>query len=805
MAEAGSSEPMHSPKCGQIGRGNADAASAAQAQRFQLLADSVPGVVYLCRHDATFSLLYLNDRVQDLTGFPKEEFLQNRLRLIDLQHPDDAPAIRSGIAHALSEQRAYHLTYRLRHCTGAWRWVEEFGRGVFDDAHEHVLFLQGFLSDVTERKQAEEALRESRSMLQLVLDNIPARVFWKDRHSVFLGCNRVFAADAGGASPEDIIGKTDYDLAWKREEAEFFRACDRRVMDSNQPEHHIIEPQLQADGKQAWLDTHKVPLHDATGRVVGILGTYEDITERKRAEDQLLRERRLFIGGPVVVFRWLAAPEWPVEYVSPNVAGIFGYAADDFLAGRIRYATAIHPEDRARVASEIESYIQAGVACYEQNYRIVRPDGRVRWLDDFTVVVRDEGGQVAHFDGYVLDVTERRRTEEQQRRLETRIQQSQKLESLGILAGGIAHDFNNLLVGVLGNAGLALLELPPDSPARATIGRIEVAAQRAADLTQQMLAYSGRGKFITDTLDLSRLVEEIAHLLRVSISKKAALQFELAPQLPPVRGDATQIRQVVMNVITNASDALGNRNGAIVVSTGVKQADRAYLQTTQLGDNLPEGCYVSVEVSDTGCGMDAETLSRMFDPFFTTKFSGRGLGLSAVLGIVRGHRGALRVDSAPGRGTTFQVLFPSGETAGPSREALEGGLTMPEPSWHGTGTILVVDDEEAVRTVARMALERFGFEVLTADDGPAALEVFTAHADRIVAVLLDLTMPQMSGEEVFQELHRLRPDVPVILSSGFNEQDAVTGPPGAGPAAFVQKPYRPLELIDKLRAVLKAK
>jgi two-component system, cell cycle sensor histidine kinase and response regulator CckA len=796
---------MQSPKCGQVGRGKAEAASAAQAQRFQLLADSVPGVVYLCRHDATFSLLYLNDRVQDLTGFSKEEFLHDRLRLIDLQHPDDAPAIRSGIAHALSEQRAFHLTYRLRHCTGAWRWVEEFGRGVFDDAHEQVLFLQGFLSDVTERKQAEEALRESRSMLQLVLDNIPARVFWKDRHSVFLGCNRVFAADAGGESPEDIIGRTDYDLAWKREEAEFYRACDRRVMEADQPEYHIIEPQLQADGKQAWLDTHKVPLHDARGQVVGILGTYEDITERKRAEDQLLRERHLFIGGPVVVLRWLAAPEWPVEYVSPNVAGVFGYAADDFLAGRIRYATAIHPEDRARVASEIESYIQAGVACYEQNYRIVRPDGSVRWLDDFTVVVRDEGGQVVHFDGYVLDVTERRQAEEQQRRLETRIQQSQKLESLGILAGGIAHDFNNLLVGVLGNAGLALLELPPDSPARATIERIEVAAQRAADLTQQMLAYSGRGKFITDTLDLSRLVEEIAHLLRVSISKKAALRFELAPHLPPVRGDATQIRQVVMNVITNASDALGNRNGDIVVSTGVKHADRAFLQTTQLGDNLPEGCYVSVEVSDTGCGMDADTLSRMFDPFFTTKFSGRGLGLSAVLGIVRGHRGALRVESAPGRGTTFQVLFPSGETAGPSREALEGGLTMPEQSWHGTGTILVVDDEEAVRTVARMALERFGFEVLTADDGPAALELFTAHADRIVAVLLDLTMPQMSGEEVFQELHRLRPDVPVILSSGFNEQDAVSGAPGDGPAAFVQKPYRPLELIDKLRAVLKTK
>ncbi|MBZ0252479.1 MAG: hypothetical protein K8I02_03985, partial [Candidatus Methylomirabilis sp.] len=248
------------------------------------------------------------------------------------------------------------------------------------------------------------------------------------------------------------------------------------------------------------------------------------------------------------------------------------------------------------------------------------------------------------------EVAERARMEEERRGLEARIQQTQKLESLGVLAGGIAHDFNNLLMGVLGNAGLALMEMSPEAPGRESVRLIETAAQRAAELTNQMLAYSGKGRFVIERLDLSRLVSEMAHLLHVSISKRAALNLRTPAGLPPIEGDAAQIRQVVMNLITNASDALGDGTGTISVTTGRCAADAGYFDRSFIKDDLPEGEYVFVEVSDTGCGMDGETAAKIFDPFFTTKFAGRGLGLAAVLGIVRGHRGAVRVYSEPGRG-----------------------------------------------------------------------------------------------------------------------------------------------------------
>ncbi|MFH0983504.1 MAG: PAS domain-containing protein [Planctomycetota bacterium] len=790
-------------------RQQTEAALRASERRFPLLAENIPGVVYLCRNDRRYTMRYLNDAVEVLTGYPKEEFLEDRVSFADLYHPDDAPNVYGQVDQALAEKRPFHLVYRIKHRSGEWRWVEEFGTGVFEEESGELLFLEGFLSNITERRGAEEALRESRQMLQLVLDTIPARVFWKDRNSVYIGCNQLFAKDAGLRLADEIPGKTDYDLAWKQEETEFYRECDRRVMGADQPEYHIIEPELQADGTHAWLDTNKIPLHDAEGKVVGILGTYEDITERKRAEEQLLRERRLFMGGPVVVFRWVAARGWPVEYVSPNVACLLGYTAEDFMSGRVLYAAIIHPDDLERIAEEVARHSREAVPCFEQDYRIIRPDGGVRWLYDFTVVARNEQAQITHYEGYVLDVTERRRAEEEQRRLEARIQQAQKLESLGILAGGIAHDFNNLLVGILGNAGLALMELAPESAARQTIRQIETAAQRAADLTRQMLAYSGKGRFIVEPLDLSKVVEEMAHLLQVSISKKAVLRFNLARDLAAIRADATQVRQVVMNLITNASDAVGDCSGVIAVSTGVRKADRAYLSETRLHDDLPEGYYAYVEVADTGCGMDAETVSKIFDPFFTTKFSGRGLGLSAILGIMRGHKGTLKVDTRAGGGTTFTVLFPcvgtpgEGTSGAPGEEATSEKATT-EQEWRGTGTILVVDDEEAVRTVARMTLERFGFTVLTAADGRQALEVFQRHADEIAAVLLDMTMPQLSGEEVLRELRRVRPKVPVVLSSGYNEEDAISQFIGEELAGFVQKPYRPRELVEKLRAILEA-
>ena len=410
------------------------------------------------------------------------------------------------------------------------------------------------------------------------------------------------------------------------------------------------------------------------------------------------------------------------------------------------------------------------------------------------------------FVAIARDITERKRAEEEKLGLERQIQQAQKLESLGVLAGGIAHDFNNILATILGNADLALERLSPHSPARINIQDIEKASRRAADLAKQMLAYSGKGRFVVEPIDLGEFIEEMAHLLEVSISKKAVLKYNFADNLPPFNGDATQIRQIIVNLIINATEAIGNRSGVIAISTGAMHCDHSYLEGIDssvivgLEEPLAEDIYVYLEVADTGCGMDAKTLEKIFDPFFTTKFTGRGLGLSATLGIVRGHKGAIKIYSEVGKGTTFKVLFPASESpvhraALPEEEGVAG-------TWHGEGTILIVDDEETICAMGRQMVEYMGFTALTAADGREALEVFREHSAEIVCVLLDLTMPHMDGEETFRELRRMQPNVKVILCSGYNSQTATQNFTGKGLAGFIQKPYRMALLKETLAQLL---
>ena len=357
-----------------------------------------------------------------------------------------------------------------------------------------------------------------------------------------------------------------------------------------------------------------------------------------------------------------------------------------------------------------------------------------------------------------------------------------------MLAGGVAHDFNNLLTGILGNASLAEEVLPAGHPAHSAIREVIEASERAAHLTRQMLAYAGKGRFVVERLDLSAAVREIANLVRSSIPRNVMLRLELTPELPPIEADAGQIQQLVMNLVINGAEAIGEGSaGTVLVATGVRQA----------GPGVADGNYVFLEVRDTGCGMDETTRARIFEPFFTTKFTGRGLGLSAVQGIVRGHNGELRVESAPGSGTTFQVFFPAtaGQYAGIALQNVEDGL-------RGEGLVLVVDDEDVVRRTARPMLERYGYAVLTAENGRDALELFSRRADEIRLVLLDLTMPEMGGEEAFRALRLIRPGALVLLSSGYNEAEAVRRFTNEAVAGFIQKPYTAARLAEKVRQIL---
>ena len=431
---------------------------------------------------------------------------------------------------------------------------------------------------------------------------------------------------------------------------------------------------------------------------------------------------------------------------------------------------------------------------------LIHRDGLERAIADSAAPIHDATGGTVGAVVVFRDVTRDEEAEAERRRIERRIREAQKLESLGMLAGGVAHDFNNLLVAILGNASLARADLPEDSPARESLEQIETASRRAADLARQMLAYSGRGRFDVQAVDVNAVVGEVADLLRASIPKGARIELELAPGLPAIEADATQLRQVVMNLVINAGEAIGDADGRIVVRTLLVDADEAYLAETVLDDELPAGRYLGLEVADTGTGMDPATRGRIFDPFFSTKFTGRGLGLAAVLGIVRGHQGAIQVYSEPDGGSRFRVLLPIRGEAEPSPPPAPAASTRRD--WKARGTVLVIDDEPGVRAVAGAMLRRAGLEVVSAADGVEGVAVFRERANAIDVVLLDLTMPRMGGAETFEAIREIRPDARVILTSGFSEEEAGSRFVGRGLAGFIQKPFTADDLASAIAAAL---
>jgi PAS domain S-box-containing protein len=401
---------------------------------------------------------------------------------------------------------------------------------------------------------------------------------------------------------------------------------------------------------------------------------------------------------------------------------------------------------------------------------------------------------------FIRDVTEYQKAEEEKNRLQNRIQHAQKFESLGMLAGGIAHDFNNLLMGILGNASLSLDQLPFESLVRKNIERIEVSALRAADLTSQLLAYSGKGIFVIETIHLSKMIEDMLNLLKTSISKNASLDFEPCEDLPPVKGDPTQIRQIVMNIIINASEALGDTGGVISISTGVVTINREYMAMHNLNQEVAEGTYVCLTVSDIGSGIKEEDLPLIFDPFFTTKSYGRGLGLAAVLGITKGHKGAINIDSKYGEGTRFEVYLPCSE-----REidiSHHHPRSCVDTDKIERGLILFVDDEEEVRNVCVQFLKNNGYDVISASDGVEAVKLFRDRSEDILAVFMDMLMPNMNGIDAFREIRAIKPDSKVIMCSGYTKQVVMSDLKDDSPSGFIQKPFRMEELIRNLTDVL---
>jgi two-component system cell cycle sensor histidine kinase/response regulator CckA len=569
----------------------------------------------------------------------------------------------------------------------------------------------------------------------------------------------------------------------------------------NAPRYDLEFRMKTKSGDWRWiLNRGKIVASAPDGTPLRVAGTHTDITDLKSAQQELARQetqfRFIYEHAPVGL-SWVRRREGSTRLVNPAHERITGVPAAK-SRDSASYIAATHPDDRERQRQLVEQLYHGEIEQFSMEKRYVHPDGKIVWAMHTAHLYRDPVTREPQEVTTLVDITGLKHADEEREKLRLKMLDSQKLESLGVLAGGIAHDFNNLLTVILANASIARSETE-DGEARAQhLAHVETAARRAADLCRQMLAYAGRGSFLVERVCLGKLLRDTAQLLQVSISKKARLVVTPAPDLPPVEADISQLQQVVMNLVINASDALGDSSGEITLTTRFGRPHPVPGAITHSFD-LPDRECVCLEVQDTGQGMTAATLARVFDPFFTTKFAGRGLGLAAVLGIVRTHHGALTVESTPGKGSRFSLFLPAAATqsAVPTRSTRPP--IMPRTA---DGTILVADDEPVVLATTDNLLRRFGYRTVLAADGNEVVRQFQASPHGFTAVLLDLTMPGLDGAEALREIRELNPDVPILLMSGYSEQDVLARIRGQGPVPVLRKPFSHEVLLARLAEVI---
>jgi signal transduction histidine kinase/DNA-binding response OmpR family regulator len=550
------------------------------------------------------------------------------------------------------------------------------------------------------------------------------------------------------------------------------------------------------DGLHAGADDYLVKPFSA-GELRARISSALELTRLRHAaadRDQAEREhlRQLFAQMPAIICV-VQEPGHIFEMVNAACQKLFPGRT---LVGR-PLAEAVPEIAEQHILEILDEVARSGVAHTATNTRFIvnttdANPPEAHYYDYVVQPFQDLNSSTQKLILFAIDVTERVHTQDV-------LLNTQKLESLGVLAGGIAHDFNNLLTTILGNASLALFDLD-GHPAQHSVDQIQIASKRAADLTHQLLAYAGRSSFQITEIDLNTLIHEMTSLLLVTMPKNATLYHDLAPCSPIISGDATQMRQILMNLIINGAEALDSARGAVFVTTRRKWLDAAYLARCHGAPDLQPGQYILLTVTDTGRGMSAETQARIFDPFFTTKFTGRGLGMAAVQGIVRGHHGAIRIESAPGRGTKMTVLLPLAPNAPPQRSDDPQRHSASDPA---SGTILIIDDEPDVRQVTAQILRHYGYQVRMAENGWQGLALALQHTTTTKCVLLDLTMPEMSGEETLRQLRIAAPTLPIILMSGYGEQDARRTIAANAPVAFIHKPFTPSELAQTIRQVLR--
>lgn len=633
------------------------------------------------------------------------------------------------------------------------------------------------LTDITELKRGMQEVSHARDYAAAIVDTIREPLIVLSDKLIVRSANRAFY-DFFQGGPEQVEGHGVYDIVGRQLDLPPVRQLLERLLKGESQLRDIeIERQIQPAGSRVLLLNARRLSGDAS-----ILLAFEDITERKRAAEA--RYRRLFESardGIVIVDE----PTGEILDTNPYVEQLFGYPHRELVGRKVWEIEPARDTPGLRMMLE-RARDQHDVRVADAQFKT--KDGRE--IQTETIANAYYEGERRAIQLNIRDLTDRRKFERE-------LQESQKLESLGLLAGGIAHDFNNLLTGIMGSASLMYGEMLPSDRSRIQLRSILVASERAADLTRQLLAYAGKGRFITEPVDLSEIVRDAVVLMNTSAPKTVDVKLDLAQRLPPVEADPGQMQQLVMNLVINAGEAIGEGNpGTIEIRTGERELTVKEIRESFVFEALRPGPYVWLEVKDTGAGMDEATKAKIFDPFFTTKFTGRGLGLAAVSGILRALGGAIRVYSTPGQGSTFYVLLPAVAARRPV-------LAKPAPRLkRGAGTVLVVDDEDIVRQTARAMLEKIGYEVLLAANGQAGVDLLRDQGERVSLVILDLIMPVMGGEQAFDAMRAVRKDVPIVLISGYNEAEAAARTAGREFAGFMQKPFTVDRFSDAVASAL---
>lgn len=653
--------------------------------------------------------------------------------------------------------------------------------------------------DITELTEIQEKLRESEQKYRTIIEFAHEGIWVVDEDFKTVFVNKKMA-DILGFPPEAMVGKSTLEFIPPDEYPEVQKERAERIKGlSSQYERTLI----CADKTRRTFLVNASPIFDSNNNFKGSIGLFSDITQRKELENMIKKEhdrlQELLNLSPSLFI--LLDKDGNIQHL--NNSAYATLKCDDSIIGKNWFSSFVAPSQREDLQKHFEKILQEKtITDIEDIVHVINTKNEERVLLLRHAFLYDVGGKINGIICSGMDITDKIQAEKERQAMEEKIRQTQRLESIGILAGGMAHDFNNLLVGIIGNADLALMETAPDSPANYYLKEIIRISKELTHLSQQLLAYAGKGKTFVKPLSLTELIKNIETLILLSVPKKIAVKFDLDENLPLINADPAHIQQLIINLVLNAAEAIGDKSGVITIVTKSMHCDMKYWQTTYFSENCKEGTYVYLEIIDNDSGISKDVKERMFEPFFTTKFIGRGLGLSAVAGIVRAHQGAIKVYTELGKGTDFKIFFPSiEEKSSTCKKTLD---FREEKSTQASQKIkiLVVDDEKLVRDTLKNMLEIGGYDVLLASNGEEAIKVYLENKEQIAMVLLDMTMPIMDGEETFRELRRINPNVKVLLSSGYNEKDILERFIGKGLTGFIQKPFVLSSLLETIKSII---